>query len=288
MADRDASAPNAEQIEAWNGATGAKWVRYQDRLDRMLAPFGEAVVKAAAIRPGERILDVGCGCGATTLDAAALAGPSGRVLGVDISLPMVARARERGAALGLDAAFSVADASLHDFDAGAFDLLISRFGVMFFDEPAAAFANLHAALAKSGRLAFVCWRALPENPWLSMPLRAAIPLLPPFEPMAPGAPGPFAFADADRVANLLAEAGFRDIRLTPFDAKLVLGAPGENPVEEALNQSLEIGPITRLLAEVSDDLRARVAGAVRDELARHLTADGVALGGATWIVTAKA
>jgi SAM-dependent methyltransferase len=279
---------NAEQIEVWNGATGAKWVRYQDRLDRMLAPFGEAVLKAAAIRPGERVLDVGCGCGATTLEAAALAGPTGRVLGVDISLPMVERAKDRNAARGLSAAFSVADASLHDFSADAFDLLISRFGVMFFDEPAAAFANLRNGLAAGGRLAFACWRAMPENPWLSAPLRAALPLLPPIEPTPPNAPGPFAFADPDRVTGLLTEAGFHNIRMTPFDAKVILGASAANPVEEALDQSLEIGPLSRLLADLPGDYRPRVADAVRAELEKYLTADGVALGGATWIVTARA
>ncbi|WP_293549032.1 class I SAM-dependent methyltransferase [Parvibaculum sp.] len=287
MSEQNA-APNAEQIEVWNGATGAKWVRYQDRLDRMLAPFGEAVIRAASIQPGERVLDVGCGCGATTLDAATRTGPGGRVLGVDISLPMVERARERSAARKLPAAFAVSDASLHDFGDDAFDLLISRFGVMFFDEPAAAFTNLHGALAKNGRLAFVCWRTMPENPWLAVPLRAALPLLPPFESPPPGAPGPFAFADSARVTALLTEAGFRDIEMKPFDAQLVLGTPGGDPVAEALDQSLEIGPLSRLLADQPDDLRRRVAEAVRAELAKHQTADGVTVGGATWIVTAKA
>lgn len=282
------SEANAEQIEAWNGAVGAKWVRYQDRLDRMLAPFGSALLKAAAVKPGNRIMDVGCGCGATTLEAATLTGSTGRTLGIDISLPMISRARERNAQRGLSAAFSVADASLHDFAPDAFDLLISRFGVMFFDDPVAAFANLHNALAKNGRLAFVCWRAIAENPWLSLPLRAAIPLLPPFEPTPPGAPGPFAFADAGRVATLLAEAGFRDIDLTPYDAKLVLGAPEGDALEDALAQSLEIGPLSRLLADIPDTLRANVTDAVRTELARHLTPEGIALGGATWIITARA
>lgn len=279
---------NAEQIEAWNGAMGAKWVRYQDRLDRMLTPFGNALLKAATISPGERIMDIGCGCGATTLEAAALTGAEGRTLGVDISLPMITRARERNTARGLSAAFSVADASQHDFGPDAFDLMISRFGIMFFDDPVSAFSNLRDALAKNGRLAFVCWRGMAENPWLSAPMRAALPLLPPFEPTPPDAPGPFAFADSDRVTGLLTDAGFRDIRATPFDAKLVLGVPEGNPLEEALAQSLEIGPLSRLLTEAPDDLRARVTDAVRAELAKHLTADGVALNGGAWIFTARA
>lgn len=279
----DNTAPNAEQIEAWNGATGVKWVRLQDRLDSLLAPFGHAILKAAAVKPGERVLDVGCGCGFTTLAAAEAAGVTGRILGVDISLPMVTRARERNAERGLAAAFSVADASVHDFAPGSFDLLLSRFGVMFFDAPAAAFANLHRALTKKGRLAFICWRAMPENPWLALPLRAALPLLPPLPATPPGAPGPFAFADDARVTSLLTEAGFTDIQLTPFDADLMLG-----PIDDALTQSLDLGPLTRLIADLPDDQRARIATVVRAELEKHITPQGVALGGATWIVTARA
>ncbi|HEX7777023.1 MAG TPA: methyltransferase domain-containing protein [Parvibaculum sp.] len=289
MADQNATAPNAQQIEEWNGKTGGKWVRYQDRLDRMLAPFGDAVLKAASIKSGERVLDVGCGCGATTLEAAASAGKSGRTLGIDISGPMVARAKERAAALGLSADFLVADAATHAFQPASFDLLLSRFGVMFFDEPAAAFANIHKGMAKTGRLAFACWRSTKENPWLTTPMRAVLPLLPPQEPAVPDAPGPFAFADKDRVASILATAGFRDIVLTPFDAAAVLGVPeSRDPVEDALGQALEIGPLARLLASQPDDLRERAKAAVRTELAKHLTADGVKLPGAIWLVTAHA
>lgn len=289
MTDRNAAAPNAQQIEDWNGKTGAKWVRYQDRLDRMLAPFGEAALKAAAIKSGERVLDVGCGCGATTLEAAASAGKTGRTLGLDISGPMVARAQERAASLGRPANFLVADAATHDFVPGSFDLLLSRFGVMFFDDPTAAFANMHKGLAKTGRLAFACWRTMQENPWLTAPMRAALPLLPPQEPAAPNAPGPFAFADKDRVASILSSAGFHDIALTPFNANVVLGLPdGGDPVEDALGQSLEIGPLARLLASQPDDLRERAKTAVRAELAKHLTPAGITLAGATWIVTARA
>jgi SAM-dependent methyltransferase len=289
MADQSATAPNAQQIEEWNGRTGAKWVRFQDRLDRMLSPFGDAVLKAAAIKPGERVLDVGCGCGATTLEAAASAGKTGRTLGVDISEPMVARARDRTKALGRAAEFLVADAATHVFQPDSFDLLLSRFGVMFFDEPAAAFANMHKGLARTGRLAFACWRSMPENPWLTTPMRAVLPLLSPQEPAVPGAPGPFAFADKDRVASILAAAGFRDIALTPFDSPVFLGFPeSPDPVEDALGQALEIGPLARLLASQPDELQERARAAVRVELAKHLRAGGVELAGAVWLVTARA
>lgn len=275
---------NADQAEAWNGSTGTKWVRYQDRLDRMLRPFCDALLDVAAIRAGETILDVGCGCGATTLEAAKRNGPAGVTLGIDLSAPMTARAKERAAALGLTAQFQVADASAHDFGATKFDLLMSRFGVMFFDAPVPAFANLHRALAPNARMAFICWRPLVENAWLSAPMRVARPLMPPLEPAIPNAPGPFAFADKDRVGGLLADAGFRNISFTPFDAPLVLG----QDLDEALEQALEIGPLSRLIVDQPKELQQRVSAAVREELAKHLTPTGVTLNGATWIVQATA
>ena len=275
---------NAEQAEAWNGTTGTKWVRYQDRLDRMLTPFCDKLLEAAAIGEGQFVLDVGCGCGATTLEAAKLAGAKGHVQGIDLSAPMTERARQRNAELGLTAAFDVADASSHDFGAAKFDHLISRFGVMFFDAPAAAFANLRRALSDDAKLTFICWRGLMENQWLTSPMGAALQHMPPIEPGVPGAPGPFAFADKDRVAGILSDAGFSNISFTPFDAAMTLG----RNLDEALEQSLEIGPLSRLLLELDDDVRNRVTNAMREELTKHLTPAGVTLGGATWIVQADA
>lgn len=279
--------PNAEQIEAWNGPTGAKWVHNQERLDRMLAPFSEAVLAAAASKGGERVLDIGCGCGATTLELAARVAPSGKVTGIDISAPMIARAHERAATLSHPPAFELADASVHRFAPASFDLLFSRFGVMFFDDPVAAFANLASSLAPDGRLVFICWRALVENAWLTVPLRAALPLLPPFEPMAPDAPGPFAFADSARVISILERAGLRDVKMTPFDAPLRLATRQADPVEEALAQALEIGPLSRLFTELDETVRRQVEDAVRAALAEHLDTGGIALGGAAWIATAR-
>lgn len=275
---------NAEQAEAWNGTTGTKWVRYQNRLDRMLSPFCDRLLDVAAIGDGEFVLDVGCGCGATTLEAAKRAGAKGHVQGIDLSAPMTDRARQRNAELGLNAAFDVADASSHDFGAAKFDHLISRFGVMFFDDPVSAFANLRRSLSEDATLAFICWRSLPENQWLMSPMGAALPHMPPIEPAVPGAPGPFAFADKDRVRKILAEAGFSNISFTPFDAPMILG----QDLDEALEQALEIGPLSRLLLDQEEAVRHRVTDAMRVELARHLTSAGVTLGGATWIVQADA
>lgn len=282
-----ASGPNADQIDYWNGDAGERWARYQDKLDAMLQPFSGAVLELAAIKPGERIMDIGCGCGATTFEAAERAGGTGRALGIDISGPMIARAKERAKASGSSAEFMLADAAAHDFGANAFDLLVSRFGIMFFAEPAAAFAHMKASLGSSGRLSFVCWRPMKENGWVSVPFFAALPHLPPQEPPVPGAPGPFAFADPERFRGILKDAGYRDIEIEPFDASLSLGR-GDNPVEAALEQTLEIGPLSRALKELPDETKARASDAVRDALAGHVSGGEVRLGGAVWLVSARA
>lgn len=281
-----ATGPNAEQIDYWNGDVGDRWASNQDRLDAMLQPFSEAMLRIASIKSGERIMDIGCGCGATTFDLAARTGPTGRVLGVDISAPMIARARDRASALKSAAEFMLADASTHDFKAGSFDLLTSRFGIMFFVEPVPAFAHMRKALAPGGRTAFICWRPMKENPWIAAPLFAALPHVPPQEPAVPGAPGPFAFDDRDRFRRVLTEAGYSSIDIEPHDAALSLGA-GDDPVEMALRQTLEIGPVSRIVKELDEDRRSRVADAVRTELARHVHDGRVVLGGAVWLVTAR-
>lgn len=275
---------NADQAEAWNGTTGVKWVRFQDRLDRMMAPFRDALLDAAGIKAGDTVLDIGCGCGATTLEAAKRVGPEGRTHGVDLSGPMTARARERSQAANANATFEVADASAHVFSGPTYNHLISRFGIMFFDDPVAAFANLHKALSAKGRMTFICWRAMAENNWLTVPMKAVLPLLPPLPPAVPNAPGPFAFADKDRVHGILAKAGFHDISFTPLDIPLTLG----QDLDTALEQALEIGPASRLLADQDETTRHRAETAMREELAKRLTPDGVTLAGAAWIVTAAA
>lgn len=278
---------NAEQIEAWNGIVGAKWVANQDRLDRILAPFGKALLEVAAPKPGEHALDIGCGCGATTLELARQVGREGRVMGIDISGPMVARARDRAGMLGLSPVFEVADASSYPFEPGSFDLLMSRFGVMFFDNPPSAFANLRRGMKPGARLAFICWRALGENDWVKVPLAAALAHVQPPAPTPPGTPGPFAFADRSHVLSILERAGFSSIAIEPFDAPMAIGTP-EGGIEEALTQSIEIGPIARLIADAPEDVRARARDAVREALLKHRTESGIALGGAAWIVTARA
>lgn len=281
------AALNQDQIDYWNGEAGASWTRNQERVDRFLAPITAKVLDAAKPAKGEAILDIGCGCGETTLALAEAAGPAGKVTGVDISAPMLERARERAAAKGLAPEFIKADAASYDFTPESFDLVFSRFGVMFFDEPAAAFANIRKAMKPGGRLSFVCWREAKENEWVFRPLVAALPHITPPEPPAPGAPGPFAFADEGHVRGLLEEAGFDKVHLDPLDLDLIMAEGGADMLDQSINFVLEIGPVARALKSESEAVTEKVIGAVREELAKFETPKGLVLKGACWIVSAR-
>lgn len=271
---------NADQIAFWNGDAGEKWVKAQNRLDAMLAPITAEVLKAASVKPGERVLDIGCGCGETSI---VLAKAGARVTGVDISRPMLARAKQRAAESRIDAFDAIeADASERKFDA-TYDLLFSRFGVMFFADADAAFANLRKALKPGGRLAFACWREPRANEWVSVPVGAIRPHVPPQPPLGPEDPGPFAFADLARVRRILANAGFDSIAARPFDSPMQLG----ETFEDALAHIQDFGPVARMMAPASDAEKAKAAAALRHALEPYASKKPIALGGATWIVTAK-
>jgi SAM-dependent methyltransferase len=286
-ADQD----NAAQIAYWNDRAAVTWTAMQDRLDAMFTPLTALALDAAAPAPGERVVDVGCGCGATVLELARRVGPSdggsgGGVLGVDVSGPMAARARDRIAAAGLGTAqVLVSDASTHVFEPGHADLLFSRFGVMFFADPPAAFANLRRAMRVGGRLLFACWRPLTENPWFLVPAQAAAHLLPPAPPMDPDAPGPFAFANPDRVKAILTTAGWVDVELTRQDVPMCLAGPGQ--IAEAADFATRVGGLARALAEASPELKASVAQAIAAALPRYDGPDGVCLSGSIWLVSAR-
>jgi SAM-dependent methyltransferase len=278
-----AEGPNAEQIEYWNGESSAKWVENQARMDALILPFGERAIEDAAVKPGERVLDVGCGCGATSLALGARVGARGSVLGVDLSAGMLARAAERAREEGQDhVSFENADAQTHAFEAGARDLVFSRFGVMFFADPTAAFTNLCRALRPGGRVAFSCWRPVPENPWVVVPLGAITKVIEPPPPPAPGAPGPFAFADPERVRAILGGAGFEAIDIDAQDEKLVLGGN----LEDAVAFALRNGPASRLMEAATPEQRERATQLAREALAPHARERGVALGAAAWRVLA--
>lgn len=285
MSPLEASGPNAEQIRYWNEESGPRWVALQALLDAELAPLGRAAMERAKIAPGERVLDVGCGCGATALELAERVGAAGAVLGIDISRPMLTRARERARQAGqAQLRFEHADAQTHDLAKASFDVLFSRFGVMFFSDPRAAFANLRRALAPGGRLAFVCWQALARNAWMLVPMAAAarhVELPPPPEE---GAPGPFAFADPERVRGILAGAGFAGIAIEPLEGELLLGGGGS--LDQAAAFMVEIGPAAMALRKAGRERDPAVREAIRAALAPFETPAGVRLGYAAWVATA--
>jgi SAM-dependent methyltransferase len=277
---------NASQIDDWNGATGARWVDNQERLDRILAPYGDAALAGAAARPGEAVLDIGCGAGVTTLALAASVLPDGRVVGVDISEPLVARARERTAAAAMPIDFRLEDAGRAALPDAAFDLLFSRFGVMFFDAPTEAFRHMRTALKPGGRLTFICWRSAAENDWAKLPI-AALRGIVPIPESNPDAPGPYAFGNRLRVEAILADAGFIDVEIKPFDAPLLygIGASREAALDDAMEYMTQIGPVPRLLADKPDDVREKAMAAVRAALETRLSDAGVIIDGAAWVVT---
>ncbi len=280
--------PNAAQVAYWNSPASAGWLAEQERFDALFAPLTEAALDLAAPRPGERAVDVGCGCGATVLALARRVGPSSGVLGLDVSERLVGRARERIAEAGLGAAARVdlADAASHPFAPEA-DLLFSRFGVMFFADPAAAFANLRRALRPSGRMVFAAWRPLLDNPLFLVPVKAARArvALPEEPPPEPGAPGPFAFDDPARVRGILDAAGWRGVEIAPHDTALRLAATGD--AEEAARMTTRVGPLARALAEAGPDAREAAVAAVADALRGYDRPEGVVMPGAVWLVSAR-
>ena len=276
-------AANEVQVELWNARSGPTWVRFQEQLDRQLDPLGLAAMDALAPRSGEAVLDIGCGCGQTSVELASRVGQTGRVLGVDVSEPMLALARERRAAPGSgEVEYLHADAQTTNLGARAFDTAFSRFGVMFFDEPVTAFANIRSAMKESARLAFLCWRSPAENPLLAGPIQAVAHLLPPMPLPDPEAPGPFAFADPDRVRSILELAGFGGVRVEPLDLP-----SGAQPFAAAIELAVSIGPLGLALRE-NPDRREAVMSVLPSFLEPYLKDGFVSVPTATWIVTARA
>jgi SAM-dependent methyltransferase len=276
----DAEAPNAAQAQYWNETMGPVWAELQDQLDRQTSPLGLEAMRVLSPRPAESVLDIGCGCGQSTLELGRRVGADGSVTGVDISRPMLDRARLRqvppSAARPL---FREIDVQTGDL--GLFDAAFSRFGVMFFADPTAAFANIRRSLRPGGRLAFVCWRALAENALMRLPAEAAAPLMPPMPPSDPEAPGPFAFADRDRVIRILRGAGFTAIAVEPFDAEV-----GGADLDKTVALNLRIGPLGAALRQ-NPGLRDTVIDAVRGAISAYQTPAGVFMPAAVWIVSAR-
>ncbi len=273
---------NQAQIDYWNGPTGERWAKYQSEMDHNLADSAEAALRLADARPGERVLDIGCGAGVTSLMLADAVGPEGHVTGVDVSQPMLALARSRVQTKNIE--FIEADAALYPFRP-EFDLIFSRFGVMFFADPIAAFANIRKGADRRARLAFICWQPVKENEWASLPYSVAKPLLPEQSPADPFAPGPFAFADAGRLRTILETAGFSDIGIEKFAGAMNLGSA---PAHAAFQATSLMGPTARALRNADEATRQRVLDAITQALAEFQTGnESIRLVTACWLVSAR-
>ncbi|WP_454909360.1 class I SAM-dependent methyltransferase [Variovorax gossypii] len=272
-----------EQARLWNGHAGRAWVETQATLDRMFEPLADLLVEAASHRPAGRVLDIGCGTGATTLAVARLKGAQeSPCVGIDISAPMIEAARSRAEKEGSGARFICANAQTHAFEAASFDLLISRFGVMFFDDPVRAFINLRHAATDGAGLRFIAWRSAAENPFMTTAERAAAPLLPNLPPRKPGAPGQFAFADRERIERILRESGWQGIDISPFDVACSL------PEKGLLHYLSQLGPVGKQLQEEDEQTRTRVITAVRSAFEPYVHGDEVRFTAACWMVAAHA
>jgi SAM-dependent methyltransferase len=272
---------NEQQIHYWNEIAGPRWVEAESQLERLEEPFLRAVLAAAAAQEGERVLDVGCGAGRSTERLARAVGPGGRVVGLDLSRPLLGLARERIERSGLRHAELIqADAQVTPLP-GPFDLVFSIFGVMFFADPVAAFSSFHKALDSGGRLVFLCWQPLERNPWVTVPLRAAAPFLELPRP-EPGAPGPFALADNARVRTILERAGFSQVEIEGCEADL----PIASSLEEGVAFIQKVGPLASPLAEAAEPRRVEALAAIRAAIAEACGEGPVRLRGATWLVRA--
>ena len=276
---------NADQIAYWNGSGGARWTERQASQDILLAPVSEILINRAGAKPGNRIVDVGCGCGATSIALAQRVAPQGFVLGIDVSAPMLARARQL-APKHLPLEFVLSDATVYPFDPQKFDLLVSRFGVMFFAEPAVSFANLRRALHPQGHVAFVCWREPKHNPWMMMPLQAVYRHVARLPEVGPEDPGPFAFALEERVRRILSQAGFSRIGLEPHDLLLDVGIG--HGLDRAVEGALQIGPASRALQDSPPKVREAARDSIREALSPFVRGQAVPLPASIWIVTAHA
>ena len=276
------ASPNAAQIAYWNGPIGQAWATYQEKRDRDHAGITASLMEWAAAKPGEAVLDIGCGSGTTTLMLAERVRPSGKVLGVDLSGPMLNLARRRAESARNPAQFVQADMAEYGFEKQVFDLGFSQLGVMFFADPVAAFVNIRRALKKRARIAFACWRSPAEHLWASIPENAAKPFLPPSPPADANAPGRFSLRLPDRIKQVLGGAGFFAIEIEKLDARTFVGATPE----EAASSVIDSGPLQRNLANADDTTRQRVREAVTERLSAEMGRDGIYLTSAAWLVRA--
>jgi len=271
---------SSEQEQLWNGSSGQAWVESQELLDHVLAPFETLLVEAAAVRSPGRLLDVGCGTGSTTLAIARRLGTSARCTGIDISQPMLALATARAAREGSPAEFIRADAQTHPFEPASVDMIVSRFGVMFFDDPVAAFANLRRASTGNAALRLIAWRSAAENPFMTAAERAAAPLLPELPPRNPDGPGQFAFGSAKRVQAILEDSGWTGADVRPIDVECAF------PAAQLDAYLTRLGPVGRVVQEADEQTRARIMQTIRPAFDPYVRGDDVRFVAACWMVSA--
>jgi SAM-dependent methyltransferase len=270
-----------EQTARWNGAAGRAWVDAQQVLDRLFTPFEDLLVDAVRTASARSVLDVGCGTGSTTIAIARSPEGIGSCLGVDISEPMIAFARTRAEQERAPAQFVVADAQVYAFEPASVDIIVSRFGVMFFSDPVQAFANLRRAAHEGAQLRLVAWRSAVENPFMTTAERAAAPMLPNLPPRRPDGPGQFAFGDRDHVHDILNRSGWSGIDIQPIDVDCSLR-------EQDLSRYVtRLGPVGLILQDADDDTRARVAESIRSAYDPYVHGDEVRFTAACWMISAN-
>jgi SAM-dependent methyltransferase len=270
---------SSEQEQLWNGSSGQAWVESQELLDHVLAPFETLLVEAAAARSPRRLLDVGCGTGSTTLAIARRLGASARCTGIDISQPMLALATARAEREGSSAEFVRADAQTHAFESATVDMIVSRFGVMFFDDPVAAFANLRRASTSNAALRLIAWRSAAENPFMTAAERAAAPLLPELPARNPDGPGQFAFGSSTRVHAILEESGWTSAEVRPIDVECAF------PAAQLDAYLTRLGPVGRVVQEADERTRARLMQAIRPAFVPYVHGANVRFVAACWMVS---
>ena len=271
-----------EQTKLWNGLAGRAWVEAQEVLDSMFKPMEELLVEAVSAGAGHQVLDIGCGAGSTTLAVARMLGDQGCCIGIDISEPMITAARARAEREGTPASFIRANAQDHAFEPASFDMLISRFGVMFFDDFVQAFANLRRAAKDDAPLRCIAWRSPSENPFMTTAERAAAPLLPNLPARRPDAPGQFAFANPQRVHRILEESGWSGIDIRPLEVACTL------PEKELLRYATRLGPLGLVLHEADDRTRTQVVDTVRAAFEPYVHGAEVRFTAACWMISARA
>lgn len=271
-----------DQAMLWNGRSGQAWVEMQAMLDQMFQPLEALLLEAVRALPGGRVLDVGCGTGSTTLAIARRLGTEGSCFGIDISEPMLALARARAEGDGVPARFIRADAESHAFAPASFDMIISRLGVMFFDDPVQAFANLRRAARKDAGLRFIAWRSPAENPFMTTAGSAAAPLLPNLPERRPNAPGQFAFADQERVRSILEKSGWDGIEIQPVDVTCTL------PEKDLVRYFTRLGPLGQVLPDVDERTRGQIIQTVRPAFDPFVQGAEVRFTAACWMVGAQA